>query len=301
MAESLVAAGTSKNRSPYGEVGKEWPFQSRFVDVRGNRIHYIDEGRGPILLFVHVGMWSFVWRDVITRLRADFRCVALDFPATGYSRPSKTHRNTLLANAGVLEAFIEQLHLDNITLVVHDLGGPVGLSVAARHSELFSALVITQAFGWPLRDYKWVRRMLRFMSGPTMARLNRKRNVVARLTSGRLGVGRHLSEDGRKAFLAPFDDPSTRVAWTQLIGDALRIDEVMADVEQVLTTKLHSLPVLTIFGERNDPFDWQGRYDRSFAETRPIVITNGNHFPAMDDPELFATALREWWNDVVEK
>src|SRR5260370_12368917 len=56
-----------------------YPFQSRFVEIDGNRIHYIDEGTGPILFFLHPGVgWSFIFRDIIKDLRTHFRCVALD-------------------------------------------------------------------------------------------------------------------------------------------------------------------------------------------------------------------------------
>src|SRR5437867_632110 len=61
-----------------------YPFQSRFVEVEGNRIHYIDEGSGPNLFFVHPGVgWSFMYSEIIQELRGRFRCVALDLPGFG--------------------------------------------------------------------------------------------------------------------------------------------------------------------------------------------------------------------------
>ncbi len=63
-----------------------YPFQSRFVEVEGNRIHYIDEGSGPTLFFVHSGIgWSLMYSDIIQDLRSRFRCVALDLPGFGLS------------------------------------------------------------------------------------------------------------------------------------------------------------------------------------------------------------------------
>jgi alpha-beta hydrolase superfamily lysophospholipase len=63
-----------------------YPFQSRFVEVEGNRIHYIDEGTGPTLFFVHPGVgWSLTYSDIIKDLRSRFRCVALDLPGFGLS------------------------------------------------------------------------------------------------------------------------------------------------------------------------------------------------------------------------
>jgi hypothetical protein len=66
----------------------EWPLPSRLLHAGDDTIHYIDVGKGPTILFVEAGMWSFIWRDVINQLRATFRCVALDFRGIGPSRDS---------------------------------------------------------------------------------------------------------------------------------------------------------------------------------------------------------------------
>jgi haloalkane dehalogenase len=114
---------------------EEFPFASRFVEMDGHRIHYVDEGSGPVLLFVNAGLWSFVWRDVIVRLRDRFRCVALDFPGAGLSAAAEGYRSGLDASSRILEAFVRELDLRELTLVLHDLGGPVGLASAARIPE----------------------------------------------------------------------------------------------------------------------------------------------------------------------
>jgi haloalkane dehalogenase len=63
-----------------------FPFQSRFMQVDGNYVHYIDEGSGPPLLMVHGNpTWSFVFRDLVAALRNCFRCVVPDLPGFGLS------------------------------------------------------------------------------------------------------------------------------------------------------------------------------------------------------------------------
>ena len=75
-----------------------FPLQSRFGDIDGKRIHYIDEGSGPALLFVSAGQWSFIFRDVIVRLRGRFRCLTLDFPGSGLSPGAPGHDQSVAAN-----------------------------------------------------------------------------------------------------------------------------------------------------------------------------------------------------------
>src|SRR3974390_2895008 len=73
-----------------------YPFQSCIVEVEGNRIHYIDEGSGPILFFVHPGVgWSFMYSEIIQELRSRFRCVALDLPGFGLSPAEPGYQHTL--------------------------------------------------------------------------------------------------------------------------------------------------------------------------------------------------------------
>jgi len=70
-----------------------WPFQTAGLEYGGSMIAIAEVGQGPVLLFVHTGLWSFIWRDVMTRLRADFRCIGLDAPGTGQSASVPRNRS----------------------------------------------------------------------------------------------------------------------------------------------------------------------------------------------------------------
>jgi len=92
-----------------------YPFQSHFVEIDGNRIHYIDEGNGPTLLFLPPGTgWSFTYRDIIKELRSRFRCIALDLPGFGLSPAVPGHKHTLTGNSLLLERFIQALGLTDV-------------------------------------------------------------------------------------------------------------------------------------------------------------------------------------------
>src|SRR2546426_4515814 len=110
----------------------EYPFEHRFIEVYGNGIHYVDEGAGAALLLVNVGEWSFIFRDLILRLRGAFRCVAPDFPGLGLSEAAPGYEPTIPNNSRILETFVDRLGLRDATLLVHDIGGPAGLGLAAR-------------------------------------------------------------------------------------------------------------------------------------------------------------------------
>jgi pimeloyl-ACP methyl ester carboxylesterase len=125
-------------------------FSNRSVDIDGQLIRYVDQGEGPLLLFVTAGTGSVLWRDVIVRLRDRFRCVALDVSCAGAALSTEGERLDFGPPSRILESFVRTLDLNDLTLVLHDLGGPVALGTASRQHDRIQALVVTESFGWPL-------------------------------------------------------------------------------------------------------------------------------------------------------
>lgn len=276
-----------------------FPFQSRFLTIAGKRIHYVDEGSGPALLFVSAGQWGFMFRDVILRLRAQFRCLTLDFPGSGLSPDVEGYDQSVTANAAILDGFIETLDLQDITLVVHDVGGPIGFLVATERPQRIRALVISNTFGWPLADYPGIRRMLKVIANPLVGLVNDLTNALARVTATSYGVGRHMSKPDRKAFLGPWRSRADRHATQQVLAGVLQIDPLMADIQRVLRSRLGAVPVLTLFGRKNDPYGWQRRFTEIFDNITEVAIEDGHHFPFNDDPAAYSRAIAGWWAEKV--
>lgn len=298
MAKTIPLSSGERDR-PHWLPWSAFPFQTRFAGIAGKRIHYIDEGSGPALLFVSAGQWSFMFRDVIARLRGQFRCLTLDFPGCGLSPCVPGHDHSVWANAQILEGFIDALDLQDITMAVHDVGGPLGFLIATRRPERFRALVISNTFGWPLTTYPAVRRTLKVIASPPFGIINDLTNVMARFTASRYGVGRRMSNADRRAFLGPWRSRSSRGATQQVLAGVLRIDPLMAEVERSLRTALADLPVLTLFGRKNDPYGWQDRFARIIPHTTAAGIDDGHHFPFNDDPDAYAAAISAWWAEKV--
>jgi pimeloyl-ACP methyl ester carboxylesterase len=267
MAQTSLTSAGERDR-PHWLPWSAFPFQIRFADVGGMRIHYVDEGSGPALLLVSAGQWSFMFRDVIVRLRGQFRCLTLDFPGSGLSPDAPGHDHSVPVGAQILEGFIDALDLQDITMVVHDAGGPLGFLAATRRPERFRALVITNTFGWPLGGYPAVRRTLEVAGSRPFGAVNNLTNVMAR---------------------------DSRRATQQTLAGVLRIDPVMAEVERSLRIALADLPVLTLFGRKNDRYGWQARFGQIFPQATAIAIERGHHFPFDDDPDAYSGAICTWW------
>jgi haloalkane dehalogenase len=124
-----------------------WPFAPHFTNVAGFRQHYVDEGRGrPIVLLHGQPTWGYIWRRFIPALAPTHRVVVPDHMGFGKSETPRDRppdrEYTLRTHVVNLAALIEALDLRNITLVMQDWGGPIGVGYAVRHPERIHSLVL---------------------------------------------------------------------------------------------------------------------------------------------------------------
>jgi haloalkane dehalogenase len=123
----------------------DFPFASHYRDFDGLRLAHLDEGEGAPVLFVHgEPTWSFLWRKVIPPVRdAGYRCIAPDLAGFGRSdKPIDGDWYSYDRHTETIAQLVEELDLQDATIVVHDWGGPIGLRVAVEHAERFSRIVI---------------------------------------------------------------------------------------------------------------------------------------------------------------
>src|SRR5690606_4929719 len=114
--------------SNFDDFAGEYPFADRFLDIDGLRYHYVDEGSGEVLLFVHGNpTWSFAWRNFIKELSPHYRCIAVDHVGCGRSDKPQDYAYTLANHVGNLTRLIDELNLERITLVGPDWGGCLGI------------------------------------------------------------------------------------------------------------------------------------------------------------------------------
>ena len=128
-----------------------YPFTARYLNVDGGRMHYVDEGSGEPLVFVHgTPTWSFLYRHLIRALTPTYRCIAADNIGFGLSDKPADWGYDFAAHTRNLTHLFDRLSLGRFTLFVHDLGGPIGLAFALAHPERISRLVIANTTLWPL-------------------------------------------------------------------------------------------------------------------------------------------------------
>jgi haloalkane dehalogenase len=143
---------------------EQYPFEPRSLNVGAGTMCYVDEGAGPSIVMVHgTPTWSFLYRDLIKAFRDRYRCVAPDHLGFGLSDKPAVASYRPEDQAKRLLRLIDTLGLKDITLMVHDFGGPIGLSYAIERPANVKRLVLFNTWMWSFkgdRQYEWIGRAL---------------------------------------------------------------------------------------------------------------------------------------------
>lgn len=297
VLESKLKGATRVGAGEFWPDAEHFPFRSRYIDVDGTQVHYVDEGAGPPLLMLHSApSSSFLYRRFILSLRSRFRCVALDYPGFGRSYVENGYQVNLIALSSVVEEFVRSLDLRDITLLVHDASGPIGLGAASRDPSRYSAFILTDTLGFPLDRYPLVRLALRAVTGTTFRALNRKLNLLPFLVSSFAPVRRRLSRAERQAYRRIFASPDSRDRIIDLFQELLRQPEYLRQVELGIRETLSDRPALLMYGQF-DPtrlVGWPRRFEELFPRHRSKVIPLEGHFPHEGSPEVMIREIGNW-------
>ena len=272
---------------PHWLSNRAWPYDVKTFEHGASRIAYTDTGAGRALLLVHSGTWTIIWRDLIARLAPRFRVVALDPPAMGLSDTGAGAG--IVQTAAAVSALVTALDLRDLTLVLHDLGGPAGLQAARDWPGRVAGLAAVNCFGWRPAGAGF-RGMLRIVGSGVLRESDVWTGWLPALSSTRYGVGRHFSRADRIAYRRGFGRRGRR-SFHENMHSALHLD--FTHVDEGLTA-IADRPILTVFGQHNDPLQFQPRWRAVGSDVEQVVVPHGYHFPMCDAPDLVAAAITDW-------
>lgn len=277
---------------------REYPFRSHDVDLGGLRYHYIDEGSGEPVLFVHGNpTWSFAWRNVVADLSRDHRCLAVDHMGCGLSDKPQDYSYRLATHIENLVALIDRLDLHGITLVAHDWGGAIGLGAVLRRSDRFSriALMNTAAF----RSQAIPRRIAVCRIPLLGAVAVRGFNAFAGAATF-MAVEQPLPAEVKAGYLRPYRSWADRVAILRFVQDIPLSPThpsypTLMEIEQGLPS-LADKPVLLVWGMRDWCFTpaFLEEFERHFPQATSVRIEDAGHYVFEDADEQLRSSLRSF-------
>lgn len=288
---------TTESARPAWVDDRLFPFDSRFIEIDGHTVHYLDEGQGPTLLFLHGNpTWSFLWRDVIGALRDDFRCIALDYPGFGLSTPRAGYRYLPEEHAEAVTAFVDALDLERITLVGQDWGGLIGLAAAQRRPGVFARLVLAKTWAWPVDGVLHFEAFSRILGGPAARFLVRRLNLLVNAFIPTGHRRRTPTADEMTHYRRALDTPERRQASAMLPGRVLASRDFFAEIEAGLPD-IAQLPTLIVWGDADIAFRRQERerLEATFDDHETVIVEGAGTYVESDAPEEFVAALRGWW------
>jgi haloalkane dehalogenase len=272
-----------------------YPFESHFLEIDGNRVHYVDEGSGPTLLMVHGNpVWSFVYSAVIKELKGSFRCVAVDLVGFGLSQAKPGFRFLPADQSAILAQLIETLDLKDFSVIVHDWGGPIGLNAALTKPERLAGVVISNTWAWPVDGNKGFEQFSRLMGGPLGRFGSRFFNAFVNVLLPASHKKRKLSHAEMTHYRKPLPRGHRTPTWV-LPKQIIDAREFLGALELRLP-ELATLPALILWGDKDDAFEEPEleRWQQLLPEATTVILDGVAHFAASEAPTEFAAAIRAW-------
>lgn len=272
-----------------------YPFAPRDLEIDGHRMRYLDEGKGAPILFVHgTPSWSFEWRAMVAALRADHRCVAPDHLGFGLSDKPLDADLTPAGHAARLRRFVEALDLEDLTLVVHDFGGPIGLPVALDMPERVRSVVVINSWMWAHGDDPNVRRLSRLVASPIGRFLYSWLNASPRWLIPTCFADRSkLTKAMHRAYLGPFGSRHERLAPWVLGCELAGSDPYYAALWE-RRAPLARVPTTLVWGMADPAFGeaYLDRWRAALPDAAVVTLNGVGHFPQEEAPDAVTDAIR---------
>lgn len=320
VARPLIAAGLAglfasasafADKVPPMEVSAEFPYESRYVEVLGSQMHYIDKGEGDPIVFLHgQPTSSYLWRNIMPHLEPHGRIIAPD--NIGFGKSDKPDIGyTYAEHIRYIDGFIEALDLNNITFVIHDWGSAFGFDYAARNPDKVKGIAFMEAILapiFPAKSYEtmppplaeFFTTMRDPVKGPELM-IEQNYFVEGVLPNF---VSRDMDAVTMDVYREPFVDKLSRKAinqWPNEIpigGVPANVVETVANYnEWLLQTDTPLLFLYATPGALNPPeiVDWWADRARNM-ET--VYIGAGLHYVQEDQPYAIGRAIADWYRRI---
>lgn len=292
----MTQLSAQKSEDPKWLNRSEYPFESHFFDLSMGKMHYVDEGDGEPIVFVHGNPgFSFEFRNIIKEMSKTHRCIAPDHIGFGFSDKPADWDYLPASHAKNFEAFLDSLKLDSITLVVNDWGGPIGLSYAIKHPEKIKRLIILNSWMWSVENDPYYQKFSNMMGGAIGRFLITNFNFFGKVVVKK-AVGDHkkLDKDIHKHYYKHLEKKKDRkgcyVFPKQIIGSSEWLDSLWQqrnDINQIPTTFVWGMKDIA-FREQELNF-----WVENWHNPRVIKLSEAGHYPQEEATDELIKVLQE--------
>ena len=281
----------------------QYPFESRFADVSGGRMHYIDVGQGDPIVFLHgLPGWSFQYRHLIRGLSNGYRCIAPDLLGFGMSDKPANLTYSPLNYTENLRELIEHLGLDRFTLVMHDFGCPIGLGYAVENPSRVRKAVVFNGFCWNLEHERLPPRVAKLAMSPAGRWAMVNRNPWAKWLRTLFVDRGAFGDTFVSGMMGPISNPDDRVGLWNVAKSLIRSGPYFDDV-WLRRKELSVHPIMLIWGMKDPLYGEKAlnKWWHEFPLSEVCRLPSVGHFPMEEKPAEVLRVLREFVSAPVQK
>lgn len=273
----------------------EYPFQSNYFELSIGKMHYIDEGNGEPIVMVHGNPgWSFEFRNIVKELSKTHRCIVPDHIGFGLSDKPYDWNFLPKSHAQNFKLFMDSLNLDNITLVVNDWGGPIGLSYALKHPKKIKKIIILNTWMWSVTNDPYYQKFSKFMGGGFGRFMIKNFNFFGRkVVKKAVGNKKKLDKNIHKHYFKHLETKKDRkgcyVFPKEIIGSSEWLDSLWQQKE-----KISSIQTTIIWGMKDIAFREQelNYWIENWNNPKVIKLKEIGHFPQEEAPKKIISELK---------
>jgi len=277
----------------------EYPFASHHYPLRnGHQLHFVDEGTGPVLVFLHGNpTWSFYYRALLKEYRRHYRVIAPDHLGCGLSDKPQSYDYVLENHIANVTELLDGLGVKDVTLLLHDWGGAIGMGYAAERPKNVKRLVLfnTAAFASQQMPFR-----LTLCRIPGFGRLAIQGLNAFAWGATRMATCKGLSPDARRGYLRPYNSFKNRIATYRFVQDIPlsprhRSWKTLRRVEAGLA-QFRDRPVSLLWGKRDWVFhegfmkEWQKRFPTAEAH----LFFDAGHYVVEDAGDRIVPLLTDF-------
>jgi len=312
MENHITISSKLSNSLSNETFGNTWPYKPQFIDIKGFSMHFVDEGQGEVILAIHgEPTWGYLFRHLIKALSSDYRVIVPDHMGFGKSETPQNRSYLLQDHIDNLEQFVLELDLKDITLVMHDFGGPVGMGLAIRHPERIRRIISTNGptpLGQPdlgnallqnAVDSPWFSWIFKASNDGTLEDVLSQLdyNILSTLKLNGFENNNLITDTWLRAYRAHFNTPEQTlgaIGWAKGFAEGTHKFE---PADKTTINKLSKKPTMAIWGMADktlQPEHFLPLFEQAFPVAKIHRLDGVGHYSPEDAPDQIAILIREF-------
>ncbi len=270
-------------------------YADHFISIDGLNVRYWDEGKGPVLLFVHgLGVSIETWAWNLEELSKSHRVIAFDIPGFGKSaRPTQGAFFSIEFISQFIRHLLDALNVQKVNIIGNSMGGMISTYFALKSLDLVEKIILVDSIGFG-REVAWTISLSSVWPiGELFTRIDRR--SIRQIAKSLICNGDLIDDDFVEMMYQMAIIPGTKEAFLKIIRMGANLRGLSVEFTGDDLKKL-TIPVLVIWGKKDRalPVKHAEKALSIIPDCRVVVFDNAGHAPQMDRPSLFNQILLEF-------